>query len=162
MKKTSIFTLVVLVLAMISACSSSKNIGMNNMVATMQVDEPITGVCNNSQIFVILPISGNNQVEAQAPMTDKEIEAKLNANLPFLQDKPDYKDKGMVNLIINCKGELVRCQIDNKTKSPELDSQIVAVFAEMKIWTPGKINNKPVDTAVLYSFSIENGKITVS
>jgi hypothetical protein len=135
---------------------------MNNMVATMQVDEPITGVCNNSQIFVILPISGNNQVEAQAPMTDKEIEAKLNANLPFLQDKPDYKDKGMVNLIINCKGELVRCQIDNKTKSPELDSQIVAVFAEMKIWTPGKINNKPVDTAVLYSFSIENGKITVS
>jgi len=24
---------------------------------------------------------------------------------------------GMVNLIINCKGELVRCEIDNKTNT---------------------------------------------
>lgn len=65
----------------------------------------------------------------------------------------------MVSLIINCKGELVRCEIDNKTKSPELDSQIVAVFAELKLWTAGKINEKPFDTVVLYSFTIKTARL---
>jgi hypothetical protein len=68
----------------------------------------------------------------------------------------------MVNLIVNCKGELVRCVIDNKTKNPELDSQIVAVFSELKVWTAGKINNNSVDTSLLYSFVIKNGKITLT
>jgi len=57
--------------------------------------------------------------------------------------------------------ELVRYEIDNKTKSPELDNQIVAVFAELKTWTAGKINDKAVDTSVLYSFKINNGKISL-
>ena len=68
----------------------------------------------------------------------------------------------MVNLIINCKGELVKYWIDNKIESPELASQIVAVFAEMKKWTAGKINKKSVDTILLFGFTIKNGKITVS
>lgn len=56
---------------------------------------------------------------------------------------------------------LARMQIDNKTKNSDLDSQIVAVFAEMKKWTPGLVNNKPYDTAELYSFTIKKGKISV-
>ena len=67
----------------------------------------------------------------------------------------------MVGLIVNCKGELVQCAIDNKTKSSELDAQIVAVFAKLQKWTAGKVNNVPVDTSVLYSFTIENGKIVL-
>jgi len=132
------------------------------MVARMEVKEPIEGVCDNSNVIAILPIPGNGQVQAQAPKTDEEISKNLNANVSYLKDKPGYEDKGMVSLIINCKGELVRCEIDNKTKSPELDSQIVAVFAELKEWTAGKINEKPFDTVVLYSFTIKNGKISVS
>ena len=131
------------------------------MVATMQVNEPIPGVCDNSRIIAILPIPGNGQVKAQSPMTSQEIEEQLNANVSFLKDKPDYNDKGMVNLIINCNGEMVRCEIDNKTKSPELDKQIVAVFATLKQWKAGTINGKPVDTSVLYSFKIVNGKLSL-
>lgn len=53
-------------------------------------------------------------------------------------------------------------KISNKTQSPELDSQIEAVFAEMKTWTAGKINNKSVDTVVMYSFTIKDWKIVLS
>ena len=83
-------------------------------------------------------------------------------NLIFLKDKPDYEDKGMVSLIVNCNGEMVQCGTSNKTESPELDRQIVAVFDEMKIWTAGKVRKYPVDTVVLYSFTIKNGKISLN
>lgn len=127
----------------------------------MEVKEPIDGVCDNENVIVIMPFLSKGQVEAKAPKTDAELAQQLNSQVTFLKDKPDYEDKGMVQMIVNCEGEMVRCQIDNKTKSPELDSQIVAVFAEMKIWTPGKVNKAPVDSAILYSFTIKNGKITV-
>jgi hypothetical protein len=67
----------------------------------------------------------------------------------------------MVNIIINCEGEVVKCEIDNKTKYPEPDNQIVAVFNSPGKWKPGKLNGKNVDSSRLWSFDIVNGKITV-
>ncbi len=164
MKKNRLTAICISLIAMviISSCATTNNSSVKNMVARMEVKEPIKGVCDNANVIAILPFPGNGQVKAKAPKTDEEITLQLNSQVSFLKDKSDYEDKGMVNLIINCKGELVRCTISNKTKSPELDSQIVAVFAEMKKWTAGKINNINVDTVVLYSFTIKNGKIIVS
>lgn len=130
------------------------------MIAIMQVDEPIPGVCDNSRVVVVLPVPGNGQVKAQAPLTDDEIIKKLNAEVEFLKKNKDFKDEGMVNLIVNCKGEMVRCQISNKTKSDELDEQVVAVFSKMVNWKAGTLNGNPVDTSVLYSFKVENGVIS--
>jgi len=159
MKRNLIFTTAIIALSIISSCSTTKNTGAKNLIATMQVDEPIPGVCDNSQVIAILPFPGNGQVKAHAPLSDQEIEAQLNANVVFLQGKPDYNDKGMVNLIVNCKGEMVQCKIDNKTQSPELDQQIVAVFNTLKKWKAGTVHGKPVDTSVLYSFEIKDGKV---
>ncbi len=145
-----------------SSCSTSRNSSINNLVATMVVEEPIEGVCDNSNVISIFTFPGNGQVKAKAPKTNEEITLELNSKVSFLQDKPDYEDKGMVNLIINCNGELVRCNISIETKSTELDNQIVAVFAEMKMWTAGKLNDDFVDTTVLYSFTIKNGEIILS
>jgi len=160
-KLTPIF-LGLIAMGLVSSCATTPKKTTNNLIARMQVKEPIEGVCDNANVIVIMTFMNKDEVEAKAPKTDAELTLQLNSQVTFLKDKPDYEDKGMVNLIVNCKGELVRCQIDNKTKSPELDSQIVAVFAEMKKWTPGKVNNVSVDTAILYSFTIKNGKITVS
>lgn len=150
------------VIALVSSCATSKKSSTGNLIARMEVKEPIEGVCDNANVIVIMTFLNKDEVEAIPPKTDAELMQQLNSEVTFLKDKPDYEDKGMVNLIVNCKGDLVRCQIDNKTKSPELDSQILAVFAKMKNWTPGKVNKVSVDTAVLISFSIKNGKITVS
>lgn len=158
MKKIFLLSLAFIAL---QACSTSKNSSMKNMMAVMQVDEPIPGVCDNSQVIVILPFPGNGQVKAAAPFTDEEITKKLNEEVPFLEGKSGYNDKGMVGLIVNCKGKMVQCEIDNKTKSTELDQQIVAVFAQMVDWKAGTYHGKPVDTSVLYSFEIKDGVISL-
>lgn len=142
-------------------CTNTMYSQIGDMVAIMQVDEPIPGVCNNAKVISILPFPGNGQKKAKAPLKDEEITKLLNTEVAFLKDKPAYNDKGMVALIINCKGEMVRCEIDNKTQSPELDQQIVAVFAEMKKWKPGTLKGKAVDTSVLYSFEIKEGVISL-
>lgn len=147
-------------LSILFSCSTTKNSSMTNMIATMQVNEPIPGVCDNSKVIAILPVPGNGQIKAQAPLSDEELTTMLNEEVDFLKGKKDYKDKGMVNLIINCKGKMVRCQIDNKTQSPELDQQIVDVFSKMVDWKAGTLNGKPVDTSVLYSFEIKKGIIS--
>lgn len=161
-KKNTMNLIGLITISLISSCTASKNSSMNSMVARMEVKEPIKGVCDNANVIAILPLPGNGQVKAQPPKTKEEITQELSSKVSFLKDKPDYEDKGMVNLIINCKGELVKCEIDNKTKNSELDSQIVAVFAELKTWKAGKINDSSVDTSVLYSFTVRNGKIILN
>jgi hypothetical protein len=150
-----------LALLSLTACSTPKNTSLGNMIATMQVDEPIPGVCDNSKVIAILPIEGNGQTKAEAPMTDEELTEQLNSQVAFLKENPDYNDEGMVNLIINCEGKMVQCKIDNKTKSPELDQQIVDVFSKMIEWKVGTVSGKPVDTVVLYSFKIKNGVVSI-
>lgn len=144
----------VFVIVLMGSCASKKNSSMNNMVARMEVKEPIKGVCDNANVIAILPFPGNGQVKAQASKTKEEITAELNAKVSFLTDKPDYEDKGVVGLIVNCKGELVQYWMSNKSQSEALDAQIVAVFAELKKWTPGKVKNVSVDTTLLYGFTI--------
>jgi len=146
---------------LIHACTPSQKSTGYGMVATLQLEEEIEGVCDNSNVIAILPIPGNGQVKAKAPMTDNEITDLLNSEVQFLDGKLDYEDKGMVMLIINCEGDMVQCSTSNKTKSEELDAQIVKVFSTMKEWKPGTINGKPVDTSVLYSFTITDGEITL-
>lgn len=157
MKKVSIL----FALALLSACSSSRNPSFNNLIARMEVKEAIPGVCDNANVIAILPFPGNGQIEAEAPHSDEKLTEMLNAEVKFLKENPEYNDEGMVGLIVNCKGEMVRCKIDNKTQSPELDQQIVDVFSKMLEWQPGSVNGKAVDTSVLYSFKIENGMISL-
>jgi hypothetical protein len=52
--------------------------------------------------------------------------------------------------------------MDNKTKVPELDHQIEAVFATLKTWTPAKLKRREVDSSQLFSFTIENGQLTLN
>jgi len=126
----------------------------------MEVKEPIPGLCNSNNVYVLFP-TFKGQKEAVCPVQKDSIEKRLNNEVNFLKDKPDYNDKGMVNIIINCKGEVVQCQIDNKTKSPDLDKQIVAVFNTLGAWKPGTLDKKAVDTSRLWSFTITNGKVTL-
>jgi hypothetical protein len=65
----------------------------------------------------------------------------------------------MIGLIINCKGEVVKCEMDNKTKNVELDKQIVAIFNSLGEWKPGTLNRGKVDSSRLFSFKIKKGVI---
>src|SRR5258708_28357964 len=129
-------------------------------VAKMEIKEPISGLCSNQDVYALIP-GLKGQVQAQCLMTKEQINDKLNAEIQFLKDNLNYNDQGMIGLIINCKGQVVQCKMDNKTKSQELDSQIEKVFNSLGEWKAGKLNKKDVDTSRLFSFTIENGRITI-
>lgn len=142
---------------LVSCCFSVANA---QFVAKMEVKDDIPGICDKSEVYAPIP-SFKGQVEAACAVSKDDILMRLNADVAFLKDKPKYKDKGMVNVIVNCKGEAVLCRTSNKTQSEELDAQILAVFTALlsKVkWSPASINDKEVDSSLLYSFKIKNGK----
>jgi len=130
-------------------------------VAKMEAKEPIPGVCNIKNIIVPFP-TFKGQEAAISPLNKKEIESRLNSEVKFLSENPTFTDKGMIGLIVNCKGEVVRCKMDNKTQNAELDKQIETVFHSLGEWKAGKLNGKTVDTSNLFSFTIENGILTLN
>jgi hypothetical protein len=127
-------------------------------VARMEVKEPIEGLCDVNEVYALLPFQG--QEEAVCSLTKEQILDRLNNEIQFLKDNPKYDDKGMMGVVINCKGEVVQCKMDNKTKSPELDKQMEAVFNSLGSWKAGKLNNKEVDSSKLFAFKIKNGKVS--
>ncbi len=127
-------------------------------VAKMEVKEDIPGLCDKNEVYVLFP-SFKGQKEAICPLSEDELSKRLNSEIAFLKDKPTYQDKGMIGLVINCKGALIKCEMDNKTQSPELDQQIVAIFNSLVTWKAGKLNGKPVDSSQLFSFEIKDGVI---
>jgi hypothetical protein len=130
-------------------------------VAKLQLDEPVEGICDMKEIYALFSML-DGQVEASCPLPEDKIAARLNSEVSFLRENPKHKDKGMVQLLINCKGELVQCKMDTKTKSPQLDEQIVAVFKTLGAWKPGTLNNNAVDSSLLFSFEIKKGKLYFS
>ena len=88
-------------------------------VAKMEVKEPIEGICDVNEVYALFS-SFSGQEEAVCPLTKDEILNRLNSEVQFLKDNPKYNDKGMIGLVINCKGEVVKCKMDNKTKNEEL------------------------------------------
>lgn len=128
-------------------------------VAKMEVKEDIPGLCDKNEVYALFH-SFKGQEDAVCPLTEEEILKRLNEEVSFLKDNPKYKDKGMIGMIINCKGEVVQCKMDNKTRSPELDKQIETVFNSLGVWKTGKLNGKAVDSLKLFSFTIKKGKIS--
>jgi hypothetical protein len=128
-------------------------------VAKLEVKEPIPGLCDEKEVYSMFP-GFKGQEEAVCPVSEDKILERLNNEVQFLKDNPKYDDKGMMGLIISCKGDLVQCKMDNKTKKAELDKQIEAVFNSLGTWKAGKLNGKEVDTSRLFSFKIKNGKFS--
>jgi hypothetical protein len=128
-------------------------------VAKMEVKEDIPGLCNKNEVYALLP-SFKGQKVAVCPVTEEDILKRLNTEVKFVKDNSSYQDKGMIGLIINCKGEVVKCKMDNNTGNIDLDKQIEAVFNSLGSWKAGKLNKKEVDSSRLFSFKIENSTFT--
>ena len=138
------------------------NASPGQFVARMQPKDTDTlnGVCDRNNIYTMFPMFKEQQ-EAVCIVSKKDIEMRLNNEVGYLKEHPGVDDKGIVSIIINCKGEVIECKTDNKTKSEELDKQILAIFTSLTDWKPAKLNGKKVDSLRLFGFDIEKGKITI-
>lgn len=133
------------------------NMAQAQLVARMEVKEDIPGICDKNEVYALFPGFGG-QVEAVCPVSNNELLNQLNA-LPYLKENPKCKGEGMVGIIINCSGKVVKCDIDNKTGIDELDKQILDVFNNIdKQWTSGTLNGKKVDSSQLFSYKIKKGQ----
>lgn len=130
-------------------------------VARAEIKEDVPGICDKKNVYALLAML-KGQKEAECSVKEKKIEQMLNDSVSFILGKDSYNDKGMVSIIINCKGEMVQCKTDNKTKSPELDEQVVNVFKTLTSWKVGKLNDEAVDSLRLFSFEIKNGKFVLN
>lgn len=128
-------------------------------VAIMEVKEPIDGLCNQNKVYALFPML-KGQYEAECPVSKDEILKRLNTEVQFLKENPKFRGKGMIGVIVNCKGLLVQVKMSNKTKSEELDKQMMAVFESLKEWKPGRLEGTKVDSSQLFSFKIKKGVVT--
>ena len=122
----------------------------------IEVEGNIKGLCNKNKVYALMEVL-DGQVEAVCPASQDEIITRLNTEVGFCKQNPTTNDKGMIGLMINCKGEVVQCQMDIPTKSPELDKQIVAVFNSFGTWQAGKLGKKEVDSYTVFGFTIVDG-----
>ena len=91
-----------------------------------------------------------------------KMEEFLYEKLQFMKDNLTYKSKGMVGVYINCEGKALEWDISVKTKSAELDQQILEIFKTFNEWTSGKLNGKEVDTRELFSYEIKKGILKIN
>jgi hypothetical protein len=135
------------------------SIASAQLVATMEVKEDIDGICNKEEVYALMPSIDKNQVKAICPVSKDEILKRLNADVKYLKENPKTKCKGMMSILINCKGEVIQCKMSNPTNKDELDQQIVAVFNGLGEWKNGMFYGKAVDSNQLFSFKIKNGVV---
>ncbi|HCZ35026.1 MAG TPA: hypothetical protein DHV26_03780, partial [Cytophagales bacterium] len=64
----------------------------------MEVKEPIDGLCNDKEVYALLPML-KGQEEAVCPVTKEQILERLNNEVQFIKDNPKYSDKGMIGII---------------------------------------------------------------
>jgi hypothetical protein len=129
------------------------------MVATMEVKGPLPGACDSTKVYALVPSFGG-QVEPVCPLKKDELLSRLQNEVAFLRENPKFKGKLMVNCIINCKGEMIRCEIDTKSGYPDLDSQVLKIFQSLTTWKAGTLNGNAVDCVMLYSIEIKKGIVS--
>ncbi|MCW3085425.1 MAG: hypothetical protein JWP12_2791 [Bacteroidetes bacterium] len=135
-----------------------KAVSAQMMIATMEVKEPIPGTCSEKTVYALFG-GFKGQTQAVPPITEKEMMKKLQEELAFLKENPHYKGTLMMSCIINCKGEMVRCEVDNKSGNDQLDQQVLAIFNTFKTWGAGTLNGNAVDCVELFSIDIKKGKV---
>ena len=58
-------------------------------VATMEITEPIEGLCNDKKVYALFPML-DGQEKAVCPVSDNEIAIRINNEVGFLKQNPKY------------------------------------------------------------------------
>lgn len=129
-------------------------------VAKVEMKDSISGICNHEEVYALFN-QLDGQVEPRCSLNRAQMEVLLNNNLQFLTDNPKFKGKGAIGVYINCNGDPLQWEVSTKSKSSELDTQVLNIFKTFTVWNPGTLNNNAVDARVSFSYTIKKGKLTL-
>jgi hypothetical protein len=158
MLRFKLYTVFLFSIIFLASCGSRKS--EPSFIATMELPEPIPGVCNPDMVVVILPLPNANQKEAKAPVTEEEMQIQLNKILAEDLKDLTLEADGMFRLIVNCRGKLVDVAVDNEELPEPMSSKVKAYFMGLGKWSAGRYGKKAVDTVTLISFKIEEGVLS--
>lgn len=128
--------------------------------AKVKTAELIKDLCDDKNVYRFF-LSKHDQKIAAAPISKTALAEKLNAEVLFIKDSVTSNAKVWVTTFINCKGELVNCKVQSTINAPEFHEQVSKVFTSLGIWMPGQFKGSNVDTSLLWSFLITNGKFSL-
>lgn len=131
------------------------------LIAKVEMREDVEGICNKDEVYSLYG-GFAGQIEPKCTLSKQQMEDILNEKLTFLKENPSFKSKGMVGVYINCEGRALQWDISVKTKSEELDRQILEIFKTFNEWTVGKLDGKAVDTRDLFSYEIKKGVLKIN
>ena len=154
------FTFLSIVFTGCTSTKSTTSLNDLNMVATMQIDEDIDGLCDKENVLVLMSFLDAKQIEAKCLISEKTMSLLFEDESDFLRNNPDYNGEGTLSLIINCNGELIKVSVSSKSKNEELDNEVIAFVKEKTTWEVGTYHDKAVDSSQFLSYNVEQGKLT--
>lgn len=131
------------------------------LVATVQMKEPVDGICNPDEVYALFD-GFEGQIRPKCTVSKKQMQDILNQKIQFLKGNPKFKGKGMVGVYINCEGLVVKWRISNKTSSEVLDAELLEIFKTFDDWSVGTFYGKEVDASELISYEIKKGVLIIN
>jgi hypothetical protein len=129
-------------------------------VATVEVKEPVPGICNDKHVYALLNFL-DGQKEHTCDTAKTRIEELLNERVTYLKENPKFKLKKYesVSTWVSCEGKLVKVDLDSK--SPQFNEQVIAVFLSLSGWHVGTMGGKSVDSVRLWGIEVKKGRIVL-
>ncbi|MCB0399808.1 MAG: hypothetical protein KDD26_09350 [Winogradskyella sp.] len=117
----------------------------------------LNGICNPENVEARFSIF---TYTSQTKFKIKKIENELNSRLKLLTTYLNLSEDRMINIVLNCKGDVLKSEIDAKKIDHNIKNEIENTFKMLTIWKKRKYNGG-TDSSILISFKIENGMISL-
>jgi hypothetical protein len=90
------------------------------------------------------------------------IEVKLNRQVNFARENPNFQGKPSIQFAVNCNGEIGGgFHVVIKSGNEKLDNELIEFFKSVKEWKAGMIKKKTVDSWYMWRLEIKNGFIDI-
>ena len=119
--------------------------------------ENLNGICNPENVearFSIFTYTYRTNFRI------RKIENELNSKLNSLKKYSSLSEDRMINIVLNCKGDVLKSEIDAKIIESNIKNEIENAFRMLSIWKKRKYNGS-IDSSILISFKVENGIISL-
>jgi hypothetical protein len=123
----------------------------------------VEGMCIPAKSVLELYNGNPDEIEPKCSISKQELIEILNDELPFLRSHPDFKGRGMVSVIINCEGKVVGWAEVVKSKSKELNEEILHFLIKQNFdWEAGIYKEESIDSIYSFSYQIVRGKLRLN
>ncbi|WP_294670668.1 hypothetical protein [uncultured Fluviicola sp.] len=153
--------LLIFLLPFIALYSQSQTMDQDPKRVTLK--KVVPGMCVPSKQVLELYGGNPDEVEPKCMIDKEELTERLNSDLSFLKNHPEFKGRGMISIVINCEGKVIGWSEVVKSKNRELNDEILAYLMKQDFeWEAGKYKEEKIDSIYSFSYQIVRGKLRLN